>query len=180
MSIDITTGIHDAFKKLESSEAQRQDSVAVLAPLCKMTGDVCTLKATGEAIESDASRKWLADNKPHLLPAPYERSLADRAFADGNFTARNTLTKQIGYAEATRIAQSYGLKSLHDTGRGKPPATGDKPNGKGDHSTNPFHASNWSLAKQGAMLRALGPEKTAAIAASVGCKIGSTRPNAAY
>jgi hypothetical protein len=180
MTIDIPTGIDDAFKKFESSEAQRQDAIAVLAPLCQMTGDVCTLKATGEAIENDASRKWLEKNKPHLLPAPYERSLADQGFADGNMTARQTLAKQVGYAEATRIAQSYGLKSIHDTGRGKAPASGDNPNGKGDHSTNPFHASNWSLAKQGAMLRALGPEKTAAIAASVGCKIGSTRPNPNY
>jgi hypothetical protein len=43
---------------------------------------------------------------------------------------------------------------------------------------NPFSAEGWSVSKQGALLRAIGAEKTAAIAASVGSRIGATRPGA--
>ena len=47
-------------------------------------------------------------------------------------------------------------------------------------STNPFSGKAWNVSKQGALLRAVGPEKCAAIAASVGARIGDTKPNANY
>ena len=109
--------------------------------------------------------------------------MADRAFADGNMTARTELLKQVGFEEATKLAQSYGLKTIHDTARGKSPVAADKANGKGDgaeHKNNPFHKSNWNISRQGALLRAVGPEKCAAIAASVGARVGDVKPNANY
>jgi hypothetical protein len=180
MAIDIETGLDEFFKAQGSSDAQRADAIAVLASQCAMVGDAVTLKATGEAIESEASRKWLADNKPHLLPPVYERSLADRAFVDGNLSARGALVKQVGMTEANKIAESYGLKSATDTKRGKAPAdsTPEKEKGNGaQHRNNPFHKSNWNISAQGKLLRAVGPEKCAAIANAVGSKIGATRPN---
>src|SRR5580658_6887127 len=104
MSIDIPTGIDEFLKAHGSTEAQRADAIAVLASQCAMSGDVVTLKATGEAIDSATSIKWLQTNKPHLLPPVYERSLADRAFVDGNLSARGALVKQVGLTEANRIA----------------------------------------------------------------------------
>lgn len=82
MSIDIRTGIDEAMTKLGSSEAQRQGSVIVLAPLCEMVADVVVLKATRASLEAPESRAWLEHHKPHLLPPKFERSLADRAFAE--------------------------------------------------------------------------------------------------
>jgi hypothetical protein len=182
-AIDIPTGLDEFFKAQGSTEAQRQDAIAIMASKCGMVSGVVILTATGEALDSDNSRKWIEANKPHLLPPRFERSLADRAFADGNVTARGELLKQVGATEALRIAQSYGLKSVHDTARGKAPTAvpngGQKPNGA-DHKNNPFHASNWNVSKQGALLRAIGTEKCAAIAASVGSRIGATKPNANY
>ena len=180
MSIDIPTGIDEFLKAQGSTDAQRADAIAVLTSQCTMVGDVVTLKATGEAIESKASREWFQTNKPHLLPPIYERSLADRAFIDGNLGARAALVKQIGKPEADRIAQRYGLRSAHDTRRGNAPAEpeGKKKNGdSADHSKNPWHATAWNISKQGSVLRALGTEKAAALARSVGCTIGATRPN---
>lgn len=180
---DIATAIDKFFESQGSSEAQRGDAVAVLQNQCGNVGGVVVLTATGEALDTENSRKWIAEHKPHLLPPKFERSLADRAFVDGNMTARTALVKEIGSAEANKIAQRYGLHSVSDTRRGTPPAepVTDKKNGKtGDHSNNPFHKSNWNVSKQGSLLRAVGPEKTAAIAASVGSRIGATRPNEAY
>jgi hypothetical protein len=181
MALDIPTGIDDAFKTFDSTEQQRADAVLVLRGLCIMSGDDCLLKATGEPIESDESKAWLEENKPHLMPAKFERSLADRAFADGNMTARTSLLRQVGKPEADKIAQRYGLRDMSDTRRGTPPTdTAKKPSGKGHHKNNPFHKDNWNISGQGKLLRAIGAEKTAAIAASVGSKIGATRPNPNY
>jgi hypothetical protein len=180
MTIDVDTGIDEFFKAAGSSEAQRADAIAVLKDKCGMVGGIVTLIATGETLDSEKSKAWIAEHKPHLLPPIYERSLADRAFLDGNITARGALVKQIGKAEADKLAQQYGLHSVSDTRPGTAPAGANdgkqKPNGK-EHASNPFHKSNWNVSKQGSLLRAVGVEKCAAIAASVGCKIGSTAPN---
>jgi hypothetical protein len=185
MAIDIDTGLDEFFKAQGSSEAQRADAIAVLKSQCAMTGDVVTLMATGEALDSEASRKWIADHKPHLLPPVYERSLAERAFVDGNGMARNALVKQVGKAEADKIAQQYGLKSAHDTRRGTAPTRADDDAGKKNsdpakHRNNPFWRGNWNISAQGKLLRAVGPEKCAAIANAVGAKIGDVRPNPNY
>jgi hypothetical protein len=179
MAIDIETGLDEFFKGQGSTDAQRADAIAVLKSQCAMTGDVVTLKPTGEAIESDASREWFQTNKPHLLPPLYERSLADRAFIDSNLGARSALVKQVGKPEADQIALRYGLRSAHDTRRGTAPAESapEKKTGTADHSKNPWHSSNWNISKQGALLRAVGPEKAAAMARAVGSTIGATRPN---
>lgn len=179
MAIDIATGLDDFLKAQGSTDAQRSDAIAVLTKQCEMVGDVVMLKATAEALDSEASLAWLQTNKPHLLPPIYERPLADRAFVDGNLSARGALVKQVGMTEANKIAESYGLRSAIDPRRGKAPAEpeGKKKNGNADHSKNPFHASAWNISKQGALLRAVGVEKCAGIAASVGSRIGATRPN---
>jgi len=44
-------------------------------------------------------------------------------------------------------------------------------------STNPFSRAGWNVSKQGALLRAVGKDKTAAIAASVNSHIGATKPS---
>jgi hypothetical protein len=50
----------------------------------------------------------------------------------------------------------------------------------GEHKNNPWHQSNFNISAQGKLLRAVGAEKAAAIAAAVGCKIGATKPNLNY
>ena len=183
MAVDIETELNAFFTAQGSTEAQRADAIAVLASQCAVVGDVVTFKETGEAVDSEASRKWLQENKPHLLPPKFERSLADRAFADGSLKARGELVKQVGPIEANKIAETYGLKSASDTKRGFSPARAEDANKNSDpakHRNNPFHKSNWNVSKQGALLRAIGPEKCAAIAASVGARIGATHPNTNY
>ena len=180
MSIDIPTGIDEFLKAEGSTEAQRADAIAVLASQCAMDGDVVTLKATGEALDSEASRKWLQTNKPHYLPPVFEVNLADQAFLGaGNKTKAQELVKQIGLAEATKIAERYGKRTPWDTKPGTAPAEpeGKRKNGTADHRNNPWHSSNWNISAQGKLLRAVGTDKAAAIARSVGSTIGATHPN---
>ena len=49
----------------------------------------------------------------------------------------------------------------------------------GSRTNNPWSKANWSLTAQGAVVREVGMEKAAAIAAQVGSKIGDTKPAAA-
>lgn len=86
-------------------------------------------------------------------------------------------------ADADKLAQTYGLKSASDPRRGRRPAgasdeTG-KPNGK-DHKGDPWSRNGWSITEQGRLVRSIGTTKPAAIAAAVGCTLGSTHPNPNY
>lgn len=166
------------------SETQRADAVYLLARDCRIDGGKLILVDTGEALDSTASLAWIADNHKTLLPTEYERSLADRAFVDNNLTARGKLVREVGKAEADKIAETYGLASSTDTARGKAPvradAGGDKTKNAAKHKSNPFHRSNWNISAQGALLKAVGVEKCAAIARAVGSRIGDTRPNMDY
>ena len=49
-----------------------------------------------------------------------------------------------------------------------------------DRASNPWSQAGWNISKQGSLVRAVGAEKAARIAASVGCILGSTKPNPAY
>jgi len=122
MAIDIEPGLDEFFKAQGSSDAQRADAIAVLQKQCGMVGGIVTLIATGDALDSEKSKAWIAEHKPHLLPPVFQTSLADRAFQDGNLTARGELVRQVGKTEADKIAQSYGLRSSADPRRGKAPA----------------------------------------------------------
>jgi hypothetical protein len=51
---------------------------------------------------------------------------------------------------------------------------------KKDHSKNPWSAAGWNISGQGAIVKSLGLERAAAMAAKVGCVIGSTKPNPRY
>jgi uracil-DNA glycosylase len=45
---------------------------------------------------------------------------------------------------------------------------------------NPWSAKGWHIGKQGKLILALGETKAGQIAASAGCRIGSTKPNPAW
>jgi hypothetical protein len=180
MAIDLQTGIDEAFAKLGSTEGQRADAVLVLASRCSMQGDAVILNETGLPIDDAKSKAWIETNKPHLLPPKFEQSLADRAFLDGNVTARGQLLREVGEAEATRIAQQYGLKNLADTRRGARPAGANEGKRNGKDRNNPWLADQWNVSRQGNVVRTLGVEAATRIASAAGCRLGSTKPNPQY
>ena len=54
------------------------------------------------------------------------------------------------------------------------------PKPKGDHASNPWSKAGFNVTAQGRLVRDLGAERAAAIARSVGCTLGSTKPNPNY
>jgi hypothetical protein len=68
-----------------------------------------------------------------------------------------------------------------------PPSVGGGSHGSGKSGSggtyaganNPWSKDGWSMTKQGAVIKALGPDKAAEVAAMAGCKIGDTKPKAA-
>jgi len=127
-----------------------------------------------------AFRTALQKEKEHLLPRKIDASLADRAFIDGNMTARGQLVRELGELEAARIAKSYGLSGINDTRRARAALTDDvKRNGdtKNPWANTPAntdakgrYTAN-ALTRQAQLVKA-NLTGAAEIAAAVGSKIG--------
>lgn len=120
---------------------------------------------------------------PHLLPPKFEVTLSDKAFLENDMTARGKLVKELGASAALDVAKRYGHDSLHSTAKGVRPDNLPDPDADRkakavqDRKNNPWSKEGWSFTRQMSLFKAVGPEKAAQIAASVGCRIGSVRPN---
>lgn len=179
MSINVDDGIFAALREAGSSNSQIEDATLVLGPLCQMEGHICILTTTGAALESEKSIKWLQENKPHLLPRANQIADAELAFVGrGNKTAAARLIRELGQAEADRVAQMYGKAHALDNRPGVAPKRSEQKssNGTPDHKNNPFSRAGWNVSKQGQLIRSLGIEKASAMARAVGVTIGATRP----
>jgi hypothetical protein len=133
-------------------------------------------------------KDWLTANKfDFLLPAPtpdpdsikslnIDPALLASARA-GNKTAGAKLFVAVGRDHdklAAVLADTGNTDAENKTGA---PGKGADDKSGTDHATNPFSKAGWNIQKQGALFRAVGAEKCAQIAASVGSKIGATKPN---
>jgi hypothetical protein len=176
MPVSVDDGILMTLREAGSSDAQIADAKLILGPLCEMRGYDCVLSATGAPLQSDESLAWLKEHKPHLLPV--DRANADKAFSGaGNITAAARLIRELGRAEADRIAQSYGKAHALDSKQGVSPQQTKNRNGTDDHKGNPWcSAGPWSITRQGQIVKALGIEKASAMARAVNSHIGASRP----
>jgi hypothetical protein len=166
-----TDGQAEDFSKLHANKFSRDRGVTVHT-------------ASNLPAEHKDVQATFAKSHPHLLPPVFQVSDADRAFINGDLTAKGRLVKEIGLVAANGLAARYGLDDVHDRKRGTrpeniadPEADAKAKNKTTPHANNPFHKGNWNLTKQAALLKAVGPEKCAAIARSVGVTIGATKPN---
>jgi hypothetical protein len=165
--MSIEDKITAALKTFGASEAQIADALFILPPLCAVEGDDVVL-----------SRKWLETNKPHMI-AQATSPTADLAFLSGNITARGALSKSMSPAALDALAQSYGLKDRNDFGIGAKPGSSEAA-AKKDRSKNPWSKVGWNISAQGQLVRAIGEAKAGEIAASVGCRLGSTKAHPDY
>jgi hypothetical protein len=180
------TAITAALKALGSNDSQVADGLIVLGSRVTEKGGAFFYNdATSHDVPLDnltAFRATLQKEKEHLLPRKIDSSLADRAFIDGNMTARGQLVRELGELEATRIAKSYGLSGIGDTRRARAALTDDvKRNGD---SKNPWanipentdergRYTARALTRQAQLVKA-NLTGAAEIAAAVGSKIGDT------
>jgi hypothetical protein len=153
----------------------------VLPTMTYLRNGEVVLASTGKPITDPASEKALRQTKPHWFPREYSESLADKAFAGrGNLTARGQLVREVGREEANKIAQTYGLHDVADTRTGQMPRRVDGYEREAQkNGDNPWSAEKWNVTRQGAIVRAMGVEKAAAIARAAGSVIGATKPRAA-
>lgn len=182
--LDIDSALDTVFRGYGSTDAQVSDAIAVLAKDFVVNAGAIIHRETGLPIDDPKVKTYYVEHKPHLMPPVFERSLADRAFLDGSLQARAELLKNIGELEATRLAQSYGLRGLGDTRKGTAP-TNDAGKKNDAGKTNPWsdHVSNVdargrytaaALSRQSSLAKSLPLDRVAALATAAGSFIGST------
>lgn len=182
--LDVESAIDEVLKAAGCSDAQRTDACLVLKSDFTINADKSVgytprgkTPADGLPIEDARILEHLKATRPHLFPAPIADDLAERAFAGrGNITARGQLIREVGQAEADKIAQRYGLRNTADTRPGKSPEGAPRAKGRDNAPSNPWSKSGFNVTKQGQIVRALGIEKAAAMARAAGSYIGATRP----
>lgn len=131
-------------------------------------------------------------NKPHRWASEDDSELFIRAFAQGNLSAQGLVVRKLGETAAQKIAEQFGT-SLGATKPGIVPENYRNKIPDHDHarpSTNPWsaHPSNLdhlgrysarAITSQANVVKNLGEQKAAAIAAAAGgAKLGDIRPPA--
>jgi hypothetical protein len=186
--IDHVQRTQDFAKSLGCSYEQASVFAASQKEKFKWTGSALMWAATGRpaADEVDTIRAHLKENKLGFL-LPDENPLKDtiaanadpammQAALDGNITAKGKLLRGTFHGDLAALETALAAKREKiEATKAAAAAANNK-----DHSTNPWSRGGWSLRKQGELIRAAGEAKAAQIAAAVGCKIGSTKPNPAY
>jgi hypothetical protein len=180
---EVETDLHKIALEWGSTEAQALDFAQLHRGEFHMSNGAATHTASGLPATHPDVHALVAKKYPHLLPPVFEVSLADRAFLENNFAARGQLIREIGEGPTRELAKRYGHETLHSRVEGKRPKSLDAPiddkkkPAAGDRAANPFSKQGWSITKQGSLIKAVGVEKAAQIAAAVGAKIGDTKPN---
>jgi hypothetical protein len=134
-----------------------QDKAAIAFYSEGGVGNIYKIEKSG-ATDDDTGEKKLTDDEATALMA--------------TVTGRGKLVKAIGQKAAAALVIKAGFKSLHDFKTPTPASTDDKP------SKNPWRSDSWSITEQGRLVKSLGIEKAAAIAAAAGSRIGATKPSA--
>jgi hypothetical protein len=170
-----------------AAEGRIREACAAAGVRIECLEDVITRYRAGQFNEAELDGKlaeWRGTPGHHFFSGTAADLDAEAVAAFGEqrtLKAQGEFLREHGEAKAAEIAAQFGTAL-----GGKPGKTPDafkpkKPNdpnaGLPKGTTNPFSKDGWSLAKQGSLLKAVGIEKTAQIAAAVGAKIGDTRPN---
>jgi hypothetical protein len=88
------------------------------------------------------------------------------------------LAKKLGQMRFDKLVKDWGVDVARMKGGTAPEYAGDgKAVIKKASPKNPWSRVGWSLRAQGDCVKAMGEVKAAQIAASAGCKLGSTKPN---
>jgi hypothetical protein len=148
---------------------------------------------TGKTLEEqEGNEAWVTENAPHwfldyTVPDENQRlqDLIDQATGRNGkpptLKARGELVKEVGQRRFEQILAEYGCDARNLKPAANP--TGEAAPAKvdpADRKNNPWHRGAWNITRQGQIVKAMGPEKAAQIAAAVGCKLGDVRPNPRY
>ena len=128
----------------------------------------------------------LKESRPHYFYKEPDgiAVLAEEAFgARPSLTARGKLIRELGSHEAyLEMASRWGSDGTSLKPGARPGSAEAKaretaePEGKGRGINNPWLKANWSITRQGEVVKALGVDKATAIAKAADSCIGATKP----
>lgn len=176
-TIDIETCIDETLEDWSANEAQRDDGVAVLKHHCEQRDGNIFFKPTGQPFDSELTKKWLENNKPHLLPTAVPADKEAETFAGPcNMTRRQALAREIGLASANVVARKFGLRDIFDTKPGVEPEDNiDKRTKEGKARGNPWlDDSERGEARRLSYMQGHGTAAAARMAAAVNRTIAGT------
>jgi hypothetical protein len=154
----------------------------------KGDGEKVVLRVEGESGGMPAA-EWVAKHlrnlRPNLFPTPISlpenEALIDSAFGISsgkpNISKVGELYRGVGEYSFNELAKrhSYDLKNPSKPGR----AEGAEPGAaKPKASKSPWSESGWSFSEQTRLVKTLGVEKAAQMAASAGSFLGASKPGA--
>jgi hypothetical protein len=138
---------------------------------------------TGETIEDFVGT--LKKTKPHFYasyaPLSEEQALEEMiedAMLSPTPGKLGKLYKQVGEVRYNELCAAWGTDPVRMR-PGVRPEWARRPEQKkiADRRGNPWSKEGWNLTKQMGLVKSIGIEKAAAMARSVGCVVGSTKPN---
>jgi hypothetical protein len=178
--------VHKFFKSIGSTDEQAATAAAAHAD--KFVWNGATLEFQGKCVADPGNgvREWFTANKLDFLLPPKSAN-ADKPDVDpqllasaraGNITAKGRLFVQVGRDQA-KLAAVLADKSntgADDTARDeKGRFVGATPQEKEAAANNPW-GPNWSVTRQGQIVRSLGIEAAQRIAKAANSRIGATKP----
>jgi hypothetical protein len=178
--------VYELLRSYGADERQAHVGSTALAENFTWTGSVLNFNATGKiAADDPACKEFIVKDYAFLLPSK-ENTEAARLGIDADVLASARAGNKTAYAKV--YVQLGKDRAATDAllGEKKPAAESSdddatkKKIGTADHRNNPFSREGWNISAQGKLLRAVGVEKCAAIARSVGSKIGATQPSPHY
>jgi hypothetical protein len=136
-----------------------------------------TTAAIGEYLRANKYGFLIAAKEPDPITKLNINAEDLKLAKSGNLTAKGRVLRACGMDQTKLDAVLAGNVATGDAPAVDDAATLATKVANDDHKNNPFSKVGWNVTKQGALLRAVGPEKAAQIAASVGSRIGATSPN---
>src|SRR5580704_9856700 len=177
--------VHKFFKSIGSTDEQAATAAAAHAD--KFVWNGATLEFQGRCVADpdNGVSEWFTANKLDFLLPPKSAN-ADKPDVDpqllasaraGNITAKGRLVRQLGsLAAVDAVLADKSNTGADDTARDeKGRFVGATPQEKEAAASNPW-GPNWSVTRQGQIVRSLGIEAAQRIAKAAGSHIGATKP----
>jgi hypothetical protein len=163
------------------------------APQFRNDGPDLTNILTGQTIEEFCAPTNLRKEFPHWFndwQPLSDQQLLDEAIEDAclspTLTKISKLNQMLGDVRCDEVLKQWSVSvtAMDRSGNirpGTPPEWANKNTPEAKKATNrkanPWSKEGWNVTRQGAIVRDLGMEKAAGMARSVGCVVGSTKPN---
>jgi hypothetical protein len=169
-------------QKLQNFGAEKVAAGEIKSTVVDDWFDPSMFSAACDAIDAGGLDAWFAkqlSTRPFWAPpkASDSEMSDERDARAGNVTALARVCRRMPADEFREWCATNSI-DLNKIGKPAPKAPDSGASGaRKDQSKNPWSRESWNLTKQGSIVTGLGLAKAGEMAAAVGCRVGSTRPN---